>query len=894
MPPLHCLGRRWRTGSDDFVFSGLLFGAAQGILGVISAAMLKYSGEVCEVPNDVYVQSPHYLTNDTVIPNGLEADVLTAARIQNVAYMFAGLVMLILAYASSLGRIMEPSRRAKSVPALLYASFFSITSVAIISIVLAILVYGSPDRLAPCRLQGAQSGASVRVLIYTQTIMGFLPLGIFALLFFAAFDPHGQVVFTENNSDSYERLWDKRFGWLVCRCLRKDPDSAEAFRSIAEAFSHVFQGVDLVPSDIAAGMVLVQGYQKRLLKERIRNRKYPTVGTAKVTKCECCMSVEEKVSRQARKFSPVSSALQKDIAILYRYRRFFMAAYGWALAVFKDPAEAMPLICCNPCFYCTKPKWEHSRGEWCMCDSNILVGVGHLKPEDIILTDFRNGLYTSPHFVCIDQSPDCPEDKAIVIGIRGSMSIDDALTDMAAQPALLDLGEKFAQLGPCYVHGGMLKTTEKILAGLVESGIIKEIGEGKYSNLKVVLIGHSLGAGCCIILSLIMMARYPHLKERILCVSYAPPGGLLSKNLSDFTKTYVISGFFGLDIVPRIAMHTIEDLRTSIIDAICASKQSKSTVFCRALMNSQKTKLLDENESPTPEVLKAREKLLRSGVRPAALQAAQASPVGANIQSSSATFSSHSGNYGSTTPISPSGVGPVAGFSIITPPPTATEGTNFSPAASTTTQPVGDRPSLRTMKLYPPGQLVYFAKAVTRSTKCLWGLCHMNYQEFYVPTYVGIEQLQEIVCSPRMLTDHFPNNLLFVIENCFRRMQEGGLDAFFEGAMNEQEDTTEAERPTIISVPREVTDSAASRIAHPGGVDANTTITSALAARANPSVPVVRHGGALSNIGYRFPSARRSTSVVSPAGGSHLSGGGADGAYVAFPTDRNGEVRRRE
>lgn len=75
------------------------------------------------------------------------------------------------------------------------------------------------------------------------------------------------------------------------------------------------------------------------------------------------------------------------------------------------------------------------------------------------------------------------------------------------------------------------------------------------------ITGHSLGGGTAVILSLKLRSRYPNLR----CISYSPPGGLISKNLAEFTKKFVMSVVVGDDIVPRLSLHSIHTLKADIL-----------------------------------------------------------------------------------------------------------------------------------------------------------------------------------------------------------------------------------------------------------------------------------------------------------------------------------------
>ena len=80
-------------------------------------------------------------------------------------------------------------------------------------------------------------------------------------------------------------------------------------------------------------------------------------------------------------------------------------------------------------------------------------------------------------------------------------------------------------------------------------------------NYKLLVTGHSLGAGAAVILSLKLKAEYPDLR----CIAYSPPGGLISEALAEYTKSYVLTVIIGDDIVPRLSLRSVHNLKADIL-----------------------------------------------------------------------------------------------------------------------------------------------------------------------------------------------------------------------------------------------------------------------------------------------------------------------------------------
>lgn len=68
------------------------------------------------------------------------------------------------------------------------------------------------------------------------------------------------------------------------------------------------------------------------------------------------------------------------------------------------------------------------------------------------------------------------------------------------------------------------------------------------------IVGHSLGAGIGVILSLMLRNKFPNLR----CLCYSPPGGLLTWELATSCSDFVSSFVLDSDIVPRLSLNNME------------------------------------------------------------------------------------------------------------------------------------------------------------------------------------------------------------------------------------------------------------------------------------------------------------------------------------------------
>ncbi|CAG9783832.1 unnamed protein product [Diatraea saccharalis] len=123
--------------------------------------------------------------------------------------------------------------------------------------------------------------------------------------------------------------------------------------------------------------------------------------------------------------------------------------------------------------------------------------------------------------------------ESIVVAVRGSISLRDIFTDFTAG------SEKFEA-----------------------DGLPEDTAAHK---------GHSLGAGVAVLVALKLRPRYPHLKV----FAFSTPAGLISREAARYTESFVLTVGVGDDLVMRLSVHSIENLRTKVIQTIHATKLPK-------------------------------------------------------------------------------------------------------------------------------------------------------------------------------------------------------------------------------------------------------------------------------------------------------------------------------
>mmetsp|Transcript_8011 Transcript_8011/g.23790 ORF Transcript_8011/g.23790 Transcript_8011/m.23790 type:complete len:690 (-) Transcript_8011:105-2174(-) len=193
-------------------------------------------------------------------------------------------------------------------------------------------------------------------------------------------------------------------------------------------------------------------------------------------------------------------------------------------------------------------------------DSTTVV---YLQPE--------NGIDKTPYCILVDEK--C---KTVVVAIRGTASFEDIVIDLQLTPSKMDgVGRRCGFDGTDqFCHRGVLTRCRWLYDDLVRHGILDELLLGERPlrpRYRLVITGHSLGAGCASVLSLMLRQRFP----AVQCYAFCPPGGLLTKKLAEVCESFVVSVINDTDIIPRLSHDNLERLRDEWLEVLGRIKISK-------------------------------------------------------------------------------------------------------------------------------------------------------------------------------------------------------------------------------------------------------------------------------------------------------------------------------
>mmetsp|Transcript_12507 Transcript_12507/g.35118 ORF Transcript_12507/g.35118 Transcript_12507/m.35118 type:complete len:295 (-) Transcript_12507:174-1058(-) len=165
-------------------------------------------------------------------------------------------------------------------------------------------------------------------------------------------------------------------------------------------------------------------------------------------------------------------------------------------------------------------------------------------------------------------------------GRQEQAEIEGAAAGMttASDPGSWDL----LKISEGYGHRGIVMGAAKLWANICGRGILAAAAGGKLPGLdhlaswKVVVTGHSLGAGLA---ALIALKLRPELEGRLACWAYCPPGPLLCSKLAHGLEDIVTSVIHAKDCVPRMCWRAVMRLQEESMVALAMSKVNKNNLF---------------------------------------------------------------------------------------------------------------------------------------------------------------------------------------------------------------------------------------------------------------------------------------------------------------------------
>jgi len=177
---------------------------------------------------------------------------------------------------------------------------------------------------------------------------------------------------------------------------------------------------------------------------------------------------------------------------------------------------------------------------------------GHI--EVVKFEEGTKELFAPGYLVAVDHEVNC-----IVVSLRGTCSITDALTDLVCEPESIQLG---GQDGTA--HGGMLRAAQRLDRTIAELTAMSLERIHPEAPRRIIVCGHSLGAGVGALLAALWRdaAQFPGVD--VQCFAFACPQ-VLNRDLAVAQSNHTTSMIVGRDLVPRFSLATAQDLQAAML-----------------------------------------------------------------------------------------------------------------------------------------------------------------------------------------------------------------------------------------------------------------------------------------------------------------------------------------
>eukprot|EP01083_Nonionella_stella_P069654 185807_1 len=356
----------------------------------------------------------------------------------------------------------------------------------------------------------------------------------------------------------------------LCFYDQKSPKMTQTLTEMGGLISILMRGnphddLELTPSDIVTGLHLLRMLQKHygLFDEK------------------CALNSKKNES-------------DTRLKELEYYTMYANAAYGIGLYTLSKPCS----ICCAlPCAIPHDLDGDDDvlqrSANKCCCDgvqidnSNLKVFLQRtgINASDLLLCCQIGDVHKVNFYVNFDRNR-----NALVITLRGTMSIQDSITDIECHPM------HFAQIDEeCYVHRGMGECAKYVFDTITQSHAILNFLDIN-CNCDIVLCGHSLGAGVCVILSLMFkygvqndtnhLSVFVNARRKLKAFAVAPPSVIereFALRIQDEVSQFLTCIVHGYDIIPRLSFYGVACTRAAINRLLMECVQTPWWVYEKSL-----------------------------------------------------------------------------------------------------------------------------------------------------------------------------------------------------------------------------------------------------------------------------------------------------------------------
>lgn len=191
---------------------------------------------------------------------------------------------------------------------------------------------------------------------------------------------------------------------------------------------------------------------------------------------------------------------------------------------------------------------------YCKSEDDMRIQLRECHDLTLVHGETSSKFLVPAHYWCYNK-----QEKICVVSVRGTVSKKDMLTDLDSKPE--DFEDDTNSEIVHKVHRGMMKSARALFDKLN-----KQIIDLAAENFRIVLVGHSLGAGTASLLS-ILLRKSPEMRNylnQLTCYAIACPA-VTSLELAVECQTYINTLVCNDDIVCRMSVSNMSRLNQELL-----------------------------------------------------------------------------------------------------------------------------------------------------------------------------------------------------------------------------------------------------------------------------------------------------------------------------------------
>ena len=280
------------------------------------------------------------------------------------------------------------------------------------------------------------------------------------------------------------------------------------------------------------------------------------------------------------------------------------------------------------------------RGDSCFGINEAAVSQMTKKyNSELIFAAFENSVHVKPYAIFLDH-----EKQQTILTIRGTISLEDWISDgLTDSVELKDAGELWGFIGEGrYGHEGFVAAALRIRKELEENHMLKSLFSSGISPMQqqdgcgpsmhtplnadtsslsfrypLVVVGHSLGAGIAVLLTLFLRQAHPDVQ----CFGFGMPGAVVDDTTARECSSFVTAVILGSDMVPRMTFPAMSALREQVLDAISRARVNKAHIMQTIFRDFEVDAFLHRPGQEPPSKFRTMTQKFTSHVNEKALQA---------------------------------------------------------------------------------------------------------------------------------------------------------------------------------------------------------------------------------------------------------------------------------